>query len=315
MGPPRRAWRTGGGGLRPAAGGIPARRDRHRSGTAGRAGARYGPPSAGTPPGRSGGGTRARGPGRRCPVRRGPAAPPEHARTIRAGESPECAREPPVRARALTQGRVITGEPVNLPRACASRSSAREPPERVREPFEHRSAPVNRPSVLVTHPGACLHRRTRGDPSARAREPGERARQGARFCMMFRVRYSLTALAPLAQLAEQLTLNQRVWGSSPWRRTHDRPGMSVPGLIFSGVRRFPAYHSTPPASRTCRSAFPPDAFRRRGDRCLRGADARRMARRARDLPGDEVSPSSSPARPAARAACARPGGSASTRRS
>jgi hypothetical protein len=38
--------------------------------------------------------------------------------------------------------------------------------------------------------------------------------------------------APLAQLAEQRTLNPRVRGSSPWRRTHDDLGFSPLQVIF-----------------------------------------------------------------------------------
>src|ERR1700687_3092724 len=45
--------------------------------------------------------------------------------------------------------------------------------------------------------------------------------------------------APLAQLAEQQTLNLRVRGSSPWRRTHSDLGFST--SLYPGWRPFPGY--------------------------------------------------------------------------
>ncbi len=43
---------------------------------------------------------------------------------------------------------------------------------------------------------------------------------------------AFSAIAPLAQLAEQRTLNPRVRGSSPWRRTRPDLGFSRPGSSF-----------------------------------------------------------------------------------
>jgi hypothetical protein len=67
---------------------------------------------------------------------------------------------------------------------------------------------------------------------------------------------SKTVRAPLAQLAEQLTLNQRVRGSSPWRRT-ESPGQ-WPGLflVFSGIRTFPNTSFADPSSPNESSSAP-----------------------------------------------------------
>ena len=54
-----------------------------------------------------------------------------------------------------------------------------------------------------------------GDNLAKPRPPHTGAQGTASYLL------ACAAVAPLAQLAEQLTLNQRVRGSSPWRRTND----------------------------------------------------------------------------------------------
>ena len=53
--------------------------------------------------------------------------------------------------------------------------------------------------------------------------PGSICELWPRLGITEKLRYSYFSRAPLAQLAEQLTLNQRVQGSSPWRCTNQSP--------------------------------------------------------------------------------------------
>ena len=92
--------------------------------------------------------------------------------------------------------------------------------------------------------------------------PGSICELWPRLGITEKLRYSYFSRAPLAQLAEQLTLNQRVQGSSPWRCTNQSParvpwdGASVVCGPSSREVRFPNGDKPPMTSRW------PEVFRR-----------------------------------------------------
>ena len=99
--------------------------------------------------------------------------------------------------------------------------------------------------------------------------------------------------APLAQLAEQRTLNPRVRGSSPWRRTTSIPNsldgnreVSVP--VLSGLR--PSQRAAVQCRVAAGCACWPKNRYRRSPRLRHGGTGRRRPRPCRRRPGHPVAP-------------------------
>ena len=65
--------------------------------------------------------------------------------------------------------------------------------------------------------------------------PGSICELWPRLGITEKLRYSYFSRAPLAQLAEQLTLNQRVQGSSPWWCTKQGPDDHVGACAIPGI--------------------------------------------------------------------------------
>ncbi len=132
---------------------------------------------------------------------------------------------------AMLQGRLLSQALPRIPTLCSNLSDSdrfidpvvdgiegqgRRRPGTA-EPAERRAPPASGRLVIVTDSQRCYTESNTGGAHARH---GQAIREAGRgLAIISEVR------APLAQLAEQQTLNLRVRGSSPWRRTHSDLGL------------------------------------------------------------------------------------------
>ena len=153
---------------------------------------------------------------------------------------------------------------------------------RIGHPTPTAGNPAGRPARTGGPTGTAAEVSTGSDGTQRppASGPARRGRNRLRSGAVVVLWFPASRRAPLAQLAEQRTLNPRVRGSSPWRRTTER-GLELGKLPVSRPRLCPQW--TPGASQV------PRLFRR--------GSVRARSTGIRHRPGASRPPSSDPRKP------------------